>query len=182
MLTATIYYILNSNLLNSKKDVVKAGIFGGLTLCVRPELLFIVPFGLIPFFYKYFVENKNFWHEIKSLILVFIIFSTTLYIGFLNFISPLSNCSHCISNMYRSEGDSIFYPLLILIISIVFFSSIHYKNNSQKKMRLTFLISIILIICAMWYFPYVDELFEWFRVGYFNLQDYNNPVADYKKI
>ena len=33
----------------------------------------------------------------------------------------------------------------------------------------------------MWYFPYVDELFEWFRVGYFNLQDYNNPVADYKK-
>ena len=65
LLTATIYYILNSNLLNSKKDVVKAGIFGGLTLCVRPELLFIVPFGLIPFFYKYFVENKNFWQEIK---------------------------------------------------------------------------------------------------------------------
>ena len=38
------------------------------------------------------------------------------------------------------------------------------------------------MICALWYFPYVDELFEWFRVGYFNLQDYNNPVADYKKV
>ena len=182
MLTATIYYILNSNLLNSKKDVIKAGIFGGFTLCVRPELLFIVPFGLIPFFYKYFMENKNFWHEFKSAILVFIIFLTTLYIGFLSFISPLSDCTHCISNTFRSEEDNIFFPFSILIISIVSLAVLHYKNNLQKKLRLTFLISIILMICALWYFPYVDELFEWFRVGYFNLQDYNNPVADYKKI
>ena len=181
LLTATIYYILNSNLLNNKKDIIKAGIYGGLTLCVRPELLFIVPFGLIPFLYKYFIKNKNFWHESKSAILIFIIFVTVMHAGFLSFISPLSNCEHCISNMYRSEGDNIFYHFLILIIAIISLATICYKNNSKRKLSLTFLISIILFICVIWYFPYVDELFEWFRVGYFNLQDHNNPVADSKR-
>ena len=33
----------------------------------------------------------------------------------------------------------------------------------------------------MWYFPFADHLFEWFRVGMFNLQDYNNPVVGFKE-
>ena len=83
-LTATIFYILNSNFFNNKKDTIKAGIFGGITLCVRPELLFIVPFGLIPYLYIYFKKNKNLLYEFFGTILVFTIFVNFLYIPFLS--------------------------------------------------------------------------------------------------
>lgn len=179
-LTATIFYILNSNFFNNKKDTIKAGIFGGITLCVRPELLFIVPFGLIPYLYIYFKKNKNLLYEFFGTILVFTIFVNFLYIGFLSFVSPISNCAHCISNSYRSGEENIISYILIIITSIIILSVITYKVREKYSLRLTLLLAIILSVTSLWYFPYVDELFEWFRVGYFNLQDYNNPISDFK--
>ena len=62
VLTATIYYILNSNLLNSK-DVIKAGILV-VSHYTLGRIIIYICLGLFHF-YKYFMENKNFWHGLK---------------------------------------------------------------------------------------------------------------------
>ena len=65
-----LYYILESDHLKNKSSVYKAGFFAAIMLCIRPELIFIVPLGLSFYAYNYFKINKNFLLEIKQIVLV----------------------------------------------------------------------------------------------------------------
>ena len=108
-----------------------------------------------------------------------------LFIIILKFLvnfTPLSDCAHCISNKFRSENENISYFLLLIgiILSYLFYN--YYKNqkNNYKQVNLSILVFITLFLTLMWYLPFADHLFEWFRVGMFNLQDYN-PVVGFKE-
>lgn len=183
LLFVFIFYVLDSNYFEKKSSVYKAGIIAALMLSVRPELIFIVPLGLIFYATTYFINNKNFFFEIKQILIVFSIFALSLYSSFLTNISPLSNCSHCISNMFRGENEDITIYLLLIAILLIFLIYNFFTNSSKEKSKsgISILVSIALGLTLIWYLPYVDELFEWFRVGMFNLQDYNNPVATFSE-
>lgn len=199
LLLITIYYILKSNYLSNTSDVIKAGIFGGLMLCVRPELLFIAPIGFIFYGFCYFKKNKNFILELSLILPVFIAFFVSLYASFLVNISPLVGCSSCVSNNYRTDNEDITYLLLLVFFLLAFYMYRFFKNyklgglpstkfphltesiEEKKNSNLSTMINIMLLLAFIWYFPFADELLEWFRVGIFNLQDYNNPVAGFEK-
>ncbi len=178
-----LYYILESDYLKNRISIYKAGICSALMLCIRPELIFIVPLGLSFYAYCYFKMNRNFLFELKQIVLITSIFFLSLYSSFLVNISPLSDCSHCISNSFRSQNESIIL-YIIAIMTIIFYLLYGYFINFKKNLNqnnLSILIIIIFTLTLAWYLPFADELFEWFRVGMFNLQDYNNPVADFNK-
>jgi len=183
LLFITIYYILKSNYFSNTSDTIKAGIFGGLMLCVRPELIFIVPIGFIFYAFCYFKKNKNFILELSLIFPIFIAFIISLYSSFLVNISPRVGCHHCISNNLRSDNEDITYLLFLAFLFIAFYVFRLYKNYTieKKNCNLSTMINIMLLVAFLWYFPFADELLEWFRVGIFNLQDYNNPVADFEK-
>ena len=178
-----IFYILDSDYFKNRLSVYKAGLCAAIMLCIRPELIFIVPLGLSFYVFNYFRLNKNFLFEAKQILLIVSVFFLSLYSSFLVNFTPLSDCAHCISNKFRSENENISYFLLLIgiILSYLFYN--YYKNqkNNYKQVNLSILVFITLFLTLMWYLPFADHLFEWFRVGMFNLQDYNNPVVGFKE-
>ncbi len=176
-----LYYILESDYLKNRSSVYKAGFFGAIMLSIRPELIFIVPLGFSFYAYNYFKINKNILLELKQTVLIISIFFLSLYSSFLINFSPHSNCAHCISNTLRTENENILPFLFVITFLITYLFYGYYKNSREEKKQtnLSILISLILFLTLTWYLPFADELFEWFRVGMFNLQDYNNPVTGF---
>jgi len=166
LLFATLYYLLASDFLEKKSEVIKAGIAGAFTLCVRPELLFIIPVGLSYFIYHYLKKEKNFVVELLLNLPLFLAFFITLYARYVNITEP--------------ERD-VAALWGIVAVALIFCGILLYKNHTiyKKKIHLFIFSSILISLTCLWYIPYVDQLYRWFLVGYYNLQDYNNPVADF---
>jgi hypothetical protein len=169
LMFAAYYHLFASEYLMRRVEVVKAGIFAALMLCVRPELIFILPFGFTYFGCHYLRRERNAALELGL--------NACAYGWF--FLSLLAGYFHI-----RQPGSPLVMALLIPdLLCVSCATGLLLRNHGRRRLstHLFLFSAVMLSLTLAWYAPYADQLYEWFRVGYYNSQNYNNPVAGFSE-